>query len=111
MCMNDIIYFIDNYYDKAIELKERFKVTEDKKWDSLTVISELNVQFGHLTYLLSDYKEYGEKNRNIHNVGDELSDVLLQIFALCNKCKINIREYKNRYNFNILSLIILILVY
>lgn len=95
--------FINDYYDKAIELKKMFQITENKKWDQFTVLAELNVQFGHLAYLLSEYKDYGEANRNIHDLGDELSDVLLQIFALCWKCNIDLKEFNYEYsipNFN-----------
>ena len=95
--------FINDYYDKAIELKKMFQITENKKWDQFTVLAELNVQFGHLAYLLSEYKDYGETNRNIHDLGDELSDVLLQIFALCWKCNIDLKEFNYEYsipNFN-----------
>lgn len=90
--------FINDYYDKAIELKKMFQITENKKWNQFTVLAELNVQFGHLTYLLSDYKEYGELNRNIHDLGDELSDVLLQIFSLCWKCNIDLKNFNYDYS-------------
>ena len=55
--------FLIDFYDKSIELKEKFKITEDKKWNSITVLAELNVQLGHLSYLISNNKEYGEKER------------------------------------------------
>lgn len=90
--------FINDYFDKAIELKKMFQITENKKWNQFTVLAELNVQFGHLTYLLSDYKEYGELNRNIHDLGDELSDVLLQIFSLCWKCNIDLKNFNYDYS-------------
>ena len=90
--------FINNYYDKAIELKKMFQITENKKWNQFTVLAELNVQFGHLAYLLSECKEYGEINRNIHDLGDELSDVLLQIFSLCWKCNVDLKEFEYDYN-------------
>ena len=90
--------FINNYYDKAIELKKMFQITENKKWNQFTVLAELNVQFGHLAYLLSESKEYGEANRNIHDLGDELSDVLLQIFSLCWKCNVDLKEFEYDYN-------------
>lgn len=96
--MKEKIYkFLKEYYDISIELKEKFKITEDKKWNSITVLAELNVQLGHLSYLLSDNQEYGEKERKINNFGDELSDVILQIIALCWKQKINLKEYKYDY--------------
>jgi len=96
--MKEKIYkFLNKYYDNSIELKEKFKVTEDKKWSSITVLAELNVQLGHLSYLLSDNKNYGELERKIDNYADELSDVILQIIALCSKQKINIKNYDYNY--------------
>lgn len=91
--MNNINSFIEKYYQKAIDLKRQFRITESKKWDSMTVLNELNVQLGHLSYLLSKNKEYGEKNRNINNIGDEISDVILQLFALCDKSKVDLKSY------------------
>ena len=93
-----ILKFINDYYDKSIELKAKFKITEKKTWYPVTVLAELNVQLGHLSYLLSNYKEFGEKNRKIDNYGDELSDVLLQLFALCWKLKLDIRTYDSLYD-------------
>lgn len=96
--MNDKIRtFFEKYYDAAIELKEKFKITENKKWTPLTVLAELQVQVGHLSYLLSDYKDYGEAERKIDNIGDEISDVLLQIIAYCWKSNINIKDYDYEY--------------
>ena len=92
-----VLKFLNNYYDKAIKLKESFKITENKRWTPTTVLSELNVQLGHLSYLISDNKEYGERERKIDNYGDELSDVLLQIIAVCWKLKINLKDYNYDY--------------
>ena len=90
--------FLEKYYDDSIKLKERFKITESKVWRPITVLAELNVQLGHLSYLISNYKEYGETNRRIDNYGDELSDVLLQLIALCWKSKIDIISYDSKYD-------------
>lgn len=92
-----ITKFLNEYYDKSIKLKENFKITEDKSWNAITVLAELNVQLGHLSYLISDNKEYGEKNRKINNYGDELSDVILQLIVLCWKQKIDIKNYSYDY--------------
>ena len=53
-------------YDEAIKLKERFKITENKEWDAITILAELNVQLGHFSYLISKQKNYGENGRNIN---------------------------------------------
>ena len=91
MSIND---FIAKYYIKSVELKEKFKITENKEWDGLTVLNELQVQLGHVSHLISTNKSYGERERNITNIGDELSDVLLQIFSYSTKLNIDIRIIK-----------------
>ena len=93
----NVRYFLDNYYDKAIELKNRFRITENKKWNSITVLGEMNTQLGHFCLLMSEHKEYKEVGRNIHDIGDELSDIVLQIIVLAWKLKINLKEYEYNY--------------
>lgn len=75
--------FLENCFDNAIKLKERFKITEKKEWNSLIVILELNIQIGHYTSLLSNNEYTTEKGRKISDKADELSDILLQLCALC----------------------------
>lgn len=89
--------FINEYYDRAISLKQEFKITEKKEWDEITVLAEINVQLGHFSYLISNHKEFGELKRNIKSIGDELSDIILQLFSLCWKLKLNIKEYEYEY--------------
>lgn len=84
--------FLKECFDNAIKLKDRFKITENKEWDSLTVILKLNVQMGHYTSLLSKNKYTIEEGRKIDNKGDELSDILLQLCTLCWKLKIDKRK-------------------
>lgn len=91
MKIND---FITKYYLESIVLKERFKITEKKEWNALHVLNELQVQLGHVASLLSNNKEYCEKERDITNIGDEFSDVLLQLFSYSNKIKVDIRKFK-----------------
>lgn len=93
----NVRYFLDNYYDKAIELKNRFKITENKSWNAITVLGEMNTQLGHFCLLMSEHKEYKEIGRNIQDIGDELSDIVLQIIALAWKLKINLKDYKYDY--------------
>ena len=93
----NVKYFLDNYYDKAIELKKNFKITEDKNWNAITVLGEMNTQLGHFCLLMSEHKEYKEVGRNIHDIGDELSDIVLQIVALAWKLKLNLKEYEYNY--------------
>ena len=80
--MEKIEEFIKIHFNNAIKLKIRFKKTEPKEWTSLIVANELMLQYGHLinTTYHNDYID--EKNRNITNIKDELSDVLLQLCYL-----------------------------
>ncbi len=81
--MEDVkIKFIDECYNEAIELKEGFKKTENKKWNIMTVLLELGVQIGHIFDIKCNNSDVKEPMRNINNLGDEISDVLLQTMYL-----------------------------
>lgn len=81
--MEDIrLKFIDKCYNNAIKLKEEFKKTEAKEWNIITVLLELGVQIGHIFDLKCNCTILKEYNRNINNIGDEISDVLLQTIYL-----------------------------
>ena len=80
--MNKLNTFIDQNYKSAIALKERFKQLEKNDWDSMTVLLELQVQIGHLYNVMNDNKSIVEQGRKIDNLGDEISDVLLQLSYL-----------------------------
>ena len=80
--MNNLKRFITQHYENAIALKERFKSLEKKDWDSITVMMELYVQIGHLYNVMNDNKDLIEQGRQIDNLGDEISDVLLQLSYL-----------------------------
>lgn len=84
--------FIDENYEPAIELKKGFQITEDKPWDAMTVLTELYVQIGHLSFLIEKNEKTAEIGRNIINLGDEVSDVFLQIFALTWKLNIDLTK-------------------
>ena len=97
--MEDIKVFLKDNYDNAIKLKERFKITENNEWDAITVLAELNVQLGHFSYLISKHKNYGENGRNINDLGDELSDVVLQLISLCWKLDLDFQNYDYNYSY------------
>lgn len=100
--MNKPKDFFDHCLTKAISLKEKFKILEKNDWNSLTVLLELNVQIGHLVNVVNDDIEIHEDGREIDNIGDEISDVLLQLSYLSHIEKINfdnIEEY-NDYHYD-----------
>lgn len=78
--MTETINFINKEKKSVIALSERFNILKKKKWDSFTYLLELNIQISHLNTIYN--KEYAEKNRSINNLGDELSDILLQLICL-----------------------------
>ncbi len=90
--MND---FLDYIYDKSVELKKGFLITEKKRWNELTVLNELVVQLGHV-YTVDCNSILDEKYRNICDLGDEISDVFFQLTLLLFYGKYN----KNKIVYN-----------
>ena len=96
--MKDIIKFLDTYYDDALKLVNDFDITKDKEWDPKDYLNELYVQLGHVYNVLFSNDNVNENKRKIDNLGDELSDVLLQLINLARALNIDmygIKEYKN----------------
>jgi hypothetical protein len=95
--MEDLrIRFIDECYNDAITLKEQFKITESKDWDIITVLLELGVQIGHIFDIECNTGSLKEPMRNIHELGDEVSDVLLQTMYLGYLAKV---DFKRKIDF------------
>lgn len=91
--MEDLrIRFINECYNEAITLKEKFKITESKEWDVITVLLELGVQIGHIFDIKCNNNGLKEPMRNINDWGDEISDVLLQTMYLGYLEKVNFKE-------------------
>lgn len=99
--MNDLKKFVLEHFDNAVHLKEEFKKTEKKEWNKLVVLNELYVQLGHLFFIFNNNDFVKEMNREINNLGDEISDVLLQSLYLCYLEDIDLRkvslELKHEY--------------
>lgn len=93
--MDNFQSFIANKYLEAIVLKEKFKEVEDNEWNSLTVMLELGVQLGHVHNIYTKNQSIDESERHFDNLGDELSDVLLQLTYL---------SYLEHINFENLSM-------
>lgn len=94
--MNNITNFIKKYYDDALKLVKAFDKTKEKKWDEQIYLNELYVQLGHVYNVLNNDKYVSEKNRKIDNLGDELSDVILQLINLSSILNINLKEFKKQ---------------
>ena len=96
--MKDIIKFLDTYYDDALKLVSDFDITKGKEWDPKDYLNELYVQLGHVYNVLFSNDNVNENKRKIDNLGDELSDVLLQLINLARALNIDmygIKEYEN----------------
>ena len=96
--MEKIIEFLDNYYSKAQKLSNDFSMTRDFEWTSLVILNELAVQLGHIYNIIYQNEAINEPGRIFNNLGDELSDVFLQLVALADSMSIDmyhIRSLKN----------------
>lgn len=103
-----MITFLNDIYDDSIKLKERFKITEEKSWNYLTVVNELNVQLGHVISI--DKKSpFNEAYRNINNLGDEISDVVFQLILLMYYCDYNLSDIEYNTKDNSLDSFIVVL--
>lgn len=78
----EIVVFLDNYYQKALKLSEDFSITRDFDWTPLLILNELSVQVGHIYNIVYQSEVIDEPERKFTNMGDELSDVFLQLITL-----------------------------
>lgn len=90
--MKDIIDFLNIHYKNAIKLVNDFDITKNKKWDEQIYLNELYVQVGHVYNVLYKDNSINESKRSINNLGDELSDVVLQLMNLANYLNIDMYE-------------------
>lgn len=108
--MNIIVNFLNHYYDDALALSEAFSKTREKSWNPLIILNELGIQIGQIYNIIYQNDMVNEENRRFSNLGDELSDVILQLIALADSMKINLYEI-NDYSYitevNFMSLPIL----
>lgn len=99
--MKDIVIFLDKEYDKALQLCKDFDITKENKWTPLIYLNELQVQVGHIYNVLIKKSYTDEPNRSFNNLGDEISDVLLQLINLASSLNINMYDIKEEKNTNI----------
>lgn len=93
--MSKVISFLDNYYQKAIKLSNDFSITRAFEWTPLLILNELSIQIGHIYNIVYQSEAVNEPNRSFNNLGDELSDVFLQLIALADSLKINMYDIKD----------------
>ena len=109
--MNEVLNFLNKHYASALKLCKDFEKTKEKKWESSDYVKELYVQIGHIYNVSNKNKVVNESDRNINNLGDELSDVLLQLINLAHSLHIDMNEINNMKYFkysNINALVILL---
>ncbi|MGN1337213.1 MAG: hypothetical protein ACI4WW_01935 [Candidatus Coprovivens sp.] len=108
--MNEFITYLNYNHFKALELKDKFKVLEKNDWNSITVMNELIVQIGHVFNVLNHNDFIDEIGRTwIKNMGDELSDILLQLSTLAKleNIEFDLDNYKDYCYDNLDGLIVL----
>lgn len=109
--MNDILEFLNKHYDNALKLCKDFEKTKQNNWEASDYVYELYVQVGHVYNVLNKNKIVNEFGRDINNLGDEISDVLLQLINLSYSLHIDLKEIQNIKYFkhsNLNSLVILL---
>lgn len=91
-----IIYFMSLFTEPSIRLKKSFSTLNGNNWTIHTYYAELCIQLGHFVYLnnkeLNVRELVREKFRNLDNIGDEICDILLQIFYLLDEHDMQINE-------------------
>lgn len=92
--MEKVISFLDNYYQKARKLSDDFSITRDFDWTPLLILNELSIQVGHIYNIVYQSESVNEPNRSFTNLGDELSDVFLQLIALADSMNIDMYHIK-----------------
>lgn len=97
--MKDIIKFLDVHYKSALKLVSDFDITKNKAWNPQIYLNELYVQLGHVYNVLFANENVNENKRKIDNLGDELSDVLLQLINLAKIMNINMYDIKDYKDF------------
>lgn len=97
--MEDIIKFLDIHYKSALKLVSDFDITKNKEWNPRDCLNELYVQLGHVYNVLFANDNVNESKRKIDNLGDELSDVLLQLINLAKIININMYDIKDYQDF------------
>lgn len=88
--MEKEIRFLNIHYMNAIKLSDDFSITRTKEWTPLIILNELSIQIGHIYNIIYSSESINEDSRNFCNLGDELSDVILQLIALANIQNINL---------------------
>lgn len=91
----EIIDFLDHYYQKALKLSVDFSITRDFDWTPLLILNELSVQVGHVYNIIYQNPAVDEPQRAFNNMGDELSDVFLQLITLADALNIDLYHIKN----------------
>ncbi len=90
--MNDIMYFLNCHYTSALKLSNDFSKTRNLDWTPLVILNELAIQIGHVYNIVYQSEAINELNRSFLNIGDELSDVLLQLIALADSMNFDFYE-------------------
>ena len=92
--MEKEIEFLNNYYQKAVQLSKDFSITRNYEWTPLLILNELSVQVGHIYNIIYQSEAVNESNRVFSNLGDELSDIFLQLITLADSMNVDMYKIK-----------------
>lgn len=95
---DEIVEFLDKYYLRALKLSAGFSATREFEWTPLLVLNELSVQAGHVYNTIYKSEAVDEPGRNFTNLGDELSDIFLQIITLAYSLHIDLYNLKSLFS-------------
>lgn len=90
----EMVEFLNKYYLKALKLSADFSATRIFEWTPLLILNELNVQVGHVYNIIYKSEVVDEPGRNFTNMGDELSDIFLQIITLAYSLDVDLYNLK-----------------
>ncbi len=93
--MEKELQFLNNYYARAIRLSDDFGITRIREWSPMVILNELSVQVGHVYNIVYKSEAVDEPNRAFNDLGDELSDVFLQLIALASSMGMNLYEVRS----------------
>lgn len=94
---------LDNIQNQSDEVRNLFREIETQPWGSRHYAVELIVQTGHLADIL--LRQSHKLNRlseedNIKIIGDELADIMLNLYAICLEERIEVNSELMTYKSN-----------
>ena len=84
--------FFEKHLQQSFDLEVAFRRSCEHSWFPLVTINELVVQIGHVYSIFN--KDLIESGRKLDNLGDEISDVILQLIILGRQLDFDFENYE-----------------